>query len=297
MIIIDLIYNLSVLVALSTLSGFINIKYSKKTFIGKLLQGLLFGVVAIVGMLYPFNLTKGIIFDGRSIVISLCTLFFGSLSGLISALMAIGFRIYLGGGGAITGVLVILASFSIGIIFNNLKNKEKIELSKSTLYLFGFIVSAAMMVIMVTLPKGYMTEAIRTITLTVMIFYPLMTLLIGRVLLDQEENLNYVDRIREERELYKTTLYSIGEGVIVTDKKGNITQINQTAEKLTGWQEENVLGLHIEKVFYIIDENSRVKVENPISKILEGISEIGFPKQSILISRSNNEIPITTTVA
>ena len=124
MIVIELIYNLSVLVALSVLSGFLSTRFSKTALTGKILQGLLFGVTAIIGMLYPFNFAEGIIFDGRSIVISLCALFFGPLSGSIAAIMAAGYRMSIGGGGAIMGVLVILSSFLIGYFFYNYRSKK-----------------------------------------------------------------------------------------------------------------------------------------------------------------------------
>ena len=117
MIKVDLIYNLAVLIALSVISGFINQRFNKNRFQGKILQGILFGLTAIIGMLYPFHLTQGIIFDGRSIVISICTLFFGPLSGIIASAAAITFRIYLGGGGVFTGTLVTISSFIIGLFF------------------------------------------------------------------------------------------------------------------------------------------------------------------------------------
>lgn len=297
MIVIDLIYNISVLVALSTLSGFINYRYDKKSLLGKVLQGILFGFIAVIGMLYPFNLSEGIIFDGRSIVISLCTLFFGSIPGIISSLIGIIFRNILGGGGALTGTLVILASFFIGLTFHNLWLKRKLELSNKILYIFGFLVSAAMMFIMITLPKEYILETVKSITLTVMTFYPIITLLIGKVLLDQEENKNYVNRLNQEKNLYKTTLYSIGDGIIVTDNNGIITQINQVAEKLTGWGEKTALGKHLEAVFYTIDENSRYKIENPVNRILEKSSLTEFPGNMLLISRDGKEIPVINSAA
>jgi hypothetical protein len=56
-------------------------RWARTTFAGKVLQGLIFGFTAIIGMMNPFVLTEGIIFDGRSVVLSLATLFFGPLTG------------------------------------------------------------------------------------------------------------------------------------------------------------------------------------------------------------------------
>ncbi|MCX8104650.1 MAG: PAS domain S-box protein [Ignavibacterium album] len=297
MIIIDLIYNLSVLFALSALSGFIDTKFDKKTSLGKILQGLLFGIIAIIGMLYPFNLTEGIIFDGRSIVISVCTLLFGPISGFISALMAGSFRIYLGGGGVIMGVSVVTTSFLIGCIFNYLLEKEKIKLSKTLLYLFGLLVSAVMMFLMLTLPQKFVQEAFLTVTATVMVFYPLITMLIGNVIIDHFENRLFLQELNKERNLYRTTLYSIGDAVIVTDKNGKVTHLNSNAEKLTGWNEKEALNQPVEKVFNIINEYSRTNLLNPIQKVLDEGIVIGLANHTLLINKNGNEIPIADSAA
>ncbi|MHB9040601.1 MAG: PAS domain S-box protein [Melioribacteraceae bacterium] len=297
MIIIDLIYNLSVLVALSVLSGFIDSRYDRNTSIGKILQGTLFGIVAIIGMQYPFILEKGIIFDGRSIVISLCTLFFGPISGLISSILAVIFRYYIGGGGILTGSLVITASFLIGYLFHINKVKRKFYSTKVGLYSFGFLVSAVMMGLMLTLPTNFVGVAYRTITATVMIFYPLITMLIGKVLLDHEENKNYLDKINQEKNLYLTTLYSIGDGVITTDIKGAVKQMNHVAEQLTGWKESEAKGKLLEEIFKIIDEDNRNIVSNSVEKVLREGKVIGLANHTLLISKKGNEIPIADSGA
>lgn len=297
MIIIDLIYNLSVLFALSSISGFIDTKFDKKTLQGKVLQGFLFGLIAIIAMLYPFNFTEGIIFDGRSIVISICALLFGPISGFISALLASFFRIYLGGGGAFTGVSVIIASFLIGYFFYYLIGKEKFKLSKTLLYLFGLIVSAVMMFLMLTLPQKFVRETYLTITTTVMVFYPLITVLIGKVIIENFENRKFVVDLENERNLYRTTLYSIGDAVIVTDKSGNITHLNPNAEKLTGWDEKEALGQPLVKVFNIINEYSRINVPNPVEKVLKEGIVVGLANHTLLINKKGNEIPIADSAA
>ena len=130
-----------------------------------------------------------------------------------------------------------------------------------------------------------------------MIFYPLITLLIGKVLFDQEDKNNYLKRLKREKILYSTTLYSIGDAVISTDKAGNIVTFNPVAEKLTGWNESEVFGRPLEEIFNIVNEYSRLRVENPVERILnEGIT-IGLANHTLLISKDKKEIPIADSGA
>src|SRR6056297_3582418 len=112
----ELVFNLALLVALSVVAGFIEKRWTHRTRRGVLLQGILFGSAAVLGMLQPMDFGHGMIFDGRSVMISLCSLFFGPVAGAVTAGMALVCRVLLGGAGTLTGVLVILASFGIGIL-------------------------------------------------------------------------------------------------------------------------------------------------------------------------------------
>ena len=78
MIWIDLIYNLALLIALSVVSGFVDLRWKRGTRLGALLQGAVFGSAAMIGMLRPFVMGPGLIFDGRSVMISLGGLFSGA---------------------------------------------------------------------------------------------------------------------------------------------------------------------------------------------------------------------------
>ncbi len=60
-----------------------------------------------------------------------------------------------------------------------------------------------------------------------------------------------------EREGWLSTiLQSIGEGVIATDAFGNITFMNQVAEKLTGWRQPEAIDKPLTSVLHLIDEDT-----------------------------------------
>ena len=103
--------------------------------------------------------------------------------------------------------------------------------------------------------------------------------------------------LRESQEEFRTTLYSIGEAVITTDNSGKIRHMNYVAEKLTGWKESEAVGKQVEKIFRVINEETRTKTENPIDRVLkEGVIS-GLANHTILISRDGNELPIADSGA
>ncbi len=250
MILIDLIYNLSVLVALSVLSGFIDTRHNRKKITGKVLQGLLFGGVVIIGMSNPFVLTEGIIFDGRTIVISLCTLFFGPISGIISSLIGIAYRIYIGGGGLLMGTLTIAEAFIFGYLFYYLRNKGKIRLKKRNLYLLGFTVHLMMLILMFTLPSKYIFESLSVLTLTVIGIYPIITVIIGKVLSDQEENITFVETIKESEEKYRSITENSYNLIALLDLNWKYIYCNNIHKDILGYDEEELYGKRISDFFH-----------------------------------------------
>lgn len=96
---------------------------------------------------------------------------------------------------------------------------------------------------------------------------------------------------KSEQWLY-STLKSLGEAVITTDKNGNIKTMNPFAEALTGWKRENALGKPVSTVLNIISEKPGQKVENPVTKaIREGIF-YGLVEHTLLITKDGMKVPL-----
>jgi PAS domain S-box-containing protein len=102
---------------------------------------------------------------------------------------------------------------------------------------------------------------------------------------------------RESREFFRTTLYSIGEGVITTDAAGQVRQMNPVAEKITGWQENEAQGRPVDEVFRVIDERTRKEVENPVSLVLESGGIVGPARRTLLVSKDGVERAIAESGA
>jgi len=194
MIIRELISNLSIIVVLGVLYSFLYRRLDFGSAYFKILSGLLFGIIAVLGMLTPLNLLPGIIFDGRSIIISIAGFFGGTGTALISAMMAIMYRAWLGGDGALMGVLVITSSAIIGTGYHYIRRYYKNATGLPQLYLFSLLVHIIMLLCMLALPYNAQAQVFHNIGLPVIIIYPVASVIICRLLLDQEK------RIRDEKE-------------------------------------------------------------------------------------------------
>jgi two-component system cell cycle sensor histidine kinase/response regulator CckA len=95
--------------------------------------------------------------------------------------------------------------------------------------------------------------------------------------------------LRESEQWLATTLKSIGDGVIATDTKGGITFMNNVAEQLTGWSEEEAEGKPLADIFFIINEETREHCSNPFEKIMKTGKIVGLANSTVLIARDGTE--------
>jgi PAS domain S-box-containing protein len=96
----------------------------------------------------------------------------------------------------------------------------------------------------------------------------------------------------KSEERWSTTLSSIGDSVIATDVSGAVTFMNTVAERLTGWTLSEALGKPLREVFHIINEETRLEVESPVSKVLAKGMIVGLANHSILIRKDGSPIPL-----
>lgn len=104
-------------------------------------------------------------------------------------------------------------------------------------------------------------------------------------------------RLDKEKTLFKTTIDSLGDGVISTDKFGKIEIMNPIAEEISGWKLDEVKGLEFEKVFNIIDENTRKSKVDELLKVFENGQTLIINQNTLLIRKDNSCISIEDSVA
>ncbi|VDN46052.1 conserved exported protein of unknown function [Petrocella atlantisensis] len=101
----------------------------------------------------------------------------------------------------------------------------------------------------------------------------------------------------KEKSLLKTTLYSIGDGVISLDANKRVELMNAVAEDLTGWTLEEAKGLTFEKIFNIIHAETKEKVENPVTRVYQTGETVELGDQTLLIKKNGDTLPIEDNVS
>jgi diguanylate cyclase (GGDEF)-like protein/PAS domain S-box-containing protein len=75
-------------------------------------------------------------------------------------------------------------------------------------------------------------------------------------------------KLRERQGWLSTILQDIGEGVIATERFGNVTFMNSVAEKLTGWGQSDSIGKSLGSVLHLVDEDTGKLVRVSIPELL-----------------------------
>lgn len=104
-------------------------------------------------------------------------------------------------------------------------------------------------------------------------------------------------QIRQREEWFRVTLTSLGDGVIATDERGNVTFVNPVAERLTGRTSAQAKGRPITEVFPIFNEATRQPVDNPVKKVMELGRMVGLANHTVLQHADGSLVPIEDSAA
>lgn len=160
-----------------------------------LTAGFLFGLGAISSMLLPVEILPGIIIDGRAIFVGLGAAFGGLPAGLIAAVMGGGFRLYLGGAGAIAGATGIVLAAVLGLLWMKLFS-PKVRSSAIGLAIAGAMISTQFVAVYM-LPVAFANQMMVNVYPLLLISSIISALILGLLLdreqrmLTREQNLKY----------------------------------------------------------------------------------------------------------
>ncbi|WP_224956292.1 ATP-binding protein [Geomonas subterranea] len=93
-------------------------------------------------------------------------------------------------------------------------------------------------------------------------------------------------RLLAEQERLTVTLQSIGDGVIATDTGNRVMLLNQIAEQLTGWSEEEAKGKELGQVLKLGTDTEYAEVMTQLGSVLEARRTLELPGQHHIVSKS-----------
>jgi len=215
-----------------------------RSWFGRTLGGVVAGLIGIGLMAAPIYTEPGVQFDTRSVLLAITGLFLGPVATVVAMAMTSAFRMWLGGAW-IVGILVIVASGSIGLLWRTRHHSLTGVNRIWSLYALGVVVHVVMLALIATIPGEAGLRALPVIAGPILIVYPLVTVALGLLLTQRQERDAVVVRLRQhdaERERLIAAIEQSGDSIVITDASGVIEYVNPAFVAVSGYQRGEAIG-------------------------------------------------------
>ncbi len=254
MLLIELVQNIALLLALTVGYDYLADQFIHSRVRYRLISGLLFGAVAVIGMLTPTEVVPGVIYDGRSIVLAVAGYVGGPVVAGIAAVLAAAYRVWVGGAGMVPGLLVIAEAAALGALAHHLRRSRRKDGTSPwerpfVIWLFGIVVHVLMMAAQLLLPTPVRWEVLAVVGPAVVVLYPIALLLIITLILDREERRRAQASLKESEERYRSLFEnSYAPMLIIDPEDGRIVDANGVAAAFYGWSTEELRRMRVSEI-------------------------------------------------
>lgn len=272
-VITELIQNSILLFALVFIFGASNMKPDSKEIIKKIILGLVIGSFAIMIMAFPWKLEEGLIFDSRSVLLSITGAFFSPLTSIIAMVAALVYRIILGGVGVYAGSLTIILTTLLGILWKLNHHRFRKVPHFIEYFFFGIIASLLTIICQLLLPWETASVTIPRLFAPFFLLFPFMSGVLGSAIINQIQRLNAQEEIRAQQVLLESSINSPKTmEIIVLDTKYQYMTFNDFHKDSM----KKYYNVAIEKgksyLSYIDNEEMYYRIKSYIDKALNGES-------------------------
>lgn len=229
-----LINNVALLLALGVLYDVLFINMDINTRLREAGAGIIVGMIGIALMLNPWELSPGLFYDTRSILLSIVGLFFGFVPTVLGTLIISSHRFIEGGMGMVVGITSTISSAIIGLLWRQYHANIKNILGKLDLYIFGIVVHIVMLMNMFLLPWPFAFEVLSHISLPVMLIFPVGTFLLGSLLDNQLSRKRTQRALKKNEARLQSFIDNVPVGIYRTSSEGKVIQVNPEMTKIVG---------------------------------------------------------------
>jgi diguanylate cyclase (GGDEF)-like protein/PAS domain S-box-containing protein len=189
----------------------------------KIMFGIMAGVASIGSMLLAVQFSHGTFVDLRFAPLALSGMFGGPIAAVITASLAVAFRISIGGAGMTDGVLVTIAAAGMGIVANFLIRKKAAVFSH--IALLAAAIGCLLIASMGLLPALSKVQALSAVGLPMTATNCVATIVGGLILLKTR-------RLELERRILETAFSQSPDYLYVKDRDSRFITVNENMIRL-----------------------------------------------------------------
>lgn len=260
----SIINNVAILLVLALLN---QLRHQYFTKIGKsaYIEGAIAGLIGIAIMMNPLVFKVGLVFDTRSILLSLLTLFFPLPTALIAAAITLIYRIIMGGVGMLTGMLVIVVVTGFGYLWRRYVFEKTFMNRATELYVFGVLVHFLMILCMFTLPYDLAVDTLSTLGPSILLIYPIGTLILG-LLFYQIRDIDEANAKVYDNEAVYRGIFENNHAVmlLIDPQSGKIEDANGAALRFYGYPKDKLLSMKINQINTLSEEEVKAEMQRSI---------------------------------
>ncbi len=261
-------FNITIIFGVFLLMTIVDFSFYTKSAIAKIIMGIIIGLATIVTMMNGFQLESGVVYDARSVVIGVAAFFFPWMTSLTAAIIAMVYRVALGGIGVLPGSLSILSAFIVGFIWREKVQKRLKVNAYFQFYLLGFVIHVFVTLSQLSLPYPRNIENIKLLGPVFLILYPIIVMILGLFMKNHHDRLNVQKQLVGSESRLKTIFNDSPISMILHDcETGEIVGANNAALAL--FQADSLTQLN-EALWY---DDSPYSAEDALRYIHDALQE------------------------
>ncbi len=235
---LTLLQNAALLLALCWLLG-LTLHYMRNSHPrhSNIISGVWFGGACIVGMMVPFTLQPGVIYDSRAVVLSMAGVFGGPLAAMIAGFTAGTYRLWLGGAGSYIGLFNIIVPTLLGLGYWFACKRGLLTVRFWPLLGLGLTLHITALLSMLALPS-VASLSIWELALPTLLIMPLATVIVGLVLDDLSRRYLAEQALQASEARLSAITRAIPDLLLVIDEDGHHLEVisSDSSPQFTGCQ-------------------------------------------------------------
>lgn len=239
---LELTYLTTLLLALCALFEYNTRFWGERVRAAQISSGLIFAAICIIGMMHPVTIAPGVIFDPRSVVLAMAGVFGGALTTVLAAAIAGSYRWYLGGGGALVGLMTIVSSAILGLLFQWALQRGRVRLSGWHFLGLGLVVHLVNLAWFTQLPAQLLRPVFQELAWAYLLALVPGTAFLGLLLKDLQAQRQAKLELSRSEALRRAITSASPDLLLVMGEDGRYLEVISPEERLLSSRSSDLLG-------------------------------------------------------